>query len=143
MTPLFNTGFEFIGEYTVWLVGLSILSFIAGLILVPVFIARIPADYFSHPRRQRPTRSRHPLFHLALVGLKNLFGAALVMAGLLMLVTPGQGLLTLLIGLMIMNYPGKFALERWLVTRPHILPAINWLRTRYGLTPLLPPGRPE
>ncbi|MDT8386348.1 MAG: PGPGW domain-containing protein [Thiogranum sp.] len=143
MTPFFNTGFEFTGEYTVWLVGLSMLSFIAGLILVPVFIARIPADYFSRPRRQRPTRSRHPLVHLALAGLKNLFGAVLVMAGLLMLVTPGQGLLTLLIGLMIMNYPGKFALERWLVTRPRILPAINWLRTRSGQVPLLPPGSQE
>lgn len=143
MTPLFNTGFEFVGEYTVWLVGLSMLSFIAGLILVPVFIARIPADYFSRPRRHRANRSRHPLVRMALVSLKNLFGAALVMAGLLMLVTPGQGVLTLLIGLMIMNYPGKFTLERWLVTRPHILPAINWLRTRSGHAPLLPPGTPE
>ena len=53
-----------------------------------------------------------------------------------MLVLPGQGLLTLAAGLMIMNYPGKYALERWLITRPYVLPAINKLRSRYD-TPVL------
>ena len=53
-------------------------------------------------------------------------------------------LILLLVGLIIMNYPGKFELERWIILRPHVLPAINWLRTKYNHPPLLaPPGKRE
>jgi hypothetical protein len=54
----------------------------------------------------------------------------LVLLGLVMLVTPGQGILTLLSGLLLMNFPGKYRLEQWLVLRPGILRALNWLRRR-------------
>lgn len=64
-----------------------------------------------------------------------------MLAGLLMLFMPGQGLLTLLVGLTIMNYPGKHALERWLIERPYVMQAVNWLRAKYGQVPLLPPDR--
>ena len=53
-----------------------------------------------------------------------------------MLVLPGQGLLTILIGLAVMQFPGKFELERWLVTRKGVLEGINWLRQRSGRLPL-------
>ena len=76
---------------------------------------------------------------LVLTGVKNAIGAVFVIAGLIMLVFPGQGLLTLFVGLMIMNYPGKFALERWLIQRPYVLPAVNRLRERYGHPPLEDP----
>ena len=56
-----------------------------------------------------------------------------------MLFVPGQGLLTIIVGLTVMNYPGKFRLERWLVMRPRVLPALNWLRKRYGHPPLQDP----
>ena len=71
-----------------------------------------------------------------IMGVKNLLGLLLVLAGLVMLVTPGQGLITLLVGLMIMNYPGKYKLERWLVMRPKVLPAVNWLRAKFNHPPL-------
>jgi hypothetical protein len=79
------------------------------------------------------------MIRLALAGAKNLLGGILVLAGLIMLLTPGQGLLTLLAGLVIMNYPGKFALERWLITRPLVLPAVNRLRRRRSHPPLRAP----
>ena len=140
MASVFSVWSDFMDAYGVWLAGISLVSFVAGLMLVPVFIARIPPDYFSHPHRHLLSAdARHPLIRLLLAGLKNLLGAALAFAGLIMLFTPGQGLLTLLVGLMLMNYPGKFALERWFIARPHILPAINWLRTRHGHPPLMPP----
>ena len=78
---------------------------------------------------------------LVLANIKDMFSAAFVLAGLLMLFMPGQGLLTLLTGLMFMDYPGKFALERWLIERPRVLPAVNWLRVKYGHLPLNPPNR--
>jgi hypothetical protein len=67
--------------------------------------------------------------------LKNLLGLLLVVLGLIMLVTPGQGIVTLLIGLLLMNFPGKYHLERWLVLRPGVLKGLNWLRRRQGQLP--------
>ncbi|MCO6413402.1 MAG: hypothetical protein J5I92_11745 [Thiogranum sp.] len=142
MPEIITTAIGFFDQHAVWLVSISLACFIAGLALAPLLVIRIPADYFSHPQREPlATSARHPLIRLTLAGAKNLLGGVLVLAGLLMLVTPGQGLLTLLAGLVIMNYPGKFALERWLITRPRVLPAINWLRRRRGHPPLQAPRR--
>ena len=52
-----------------------------------------------------------------------------------MLFTPGQGILSILAGLLLMNFPGKFRLERWLVQRPGVLKSLNWLRARRGKAP--------
>ncbi|HEY9050831.1 MAG TPA: PGPGW domain-containing protein [Gammaproteobacteria bacterium] len=125
-----------LAPYAELLVGISLLSFIGSLLLVPILIIRIPADYFSHNRRP-PLESSHPIIRIGLRILKNMFGLFLVLSGLIMLITPGQGLLTLLAGMVIMNYPGKFRLERWLVTRFRLLPAMNWIRKRYNLPPLV------
>lgn len=132
---------EFLSNNAQWVVAISIATFVAGLVLVPVFITRIPADYFDYRRRHRlSATTQHPLTVLILTTLKNLLGGVLVILGLVMLVTPGQGLVTLLVGLMIMNYPGKYRLEYWLIRRPHVLPAVNWLRKKYGHPPLDPPN---
>ena len=52
-----------------------------------------------------------------------------------MLVTPGQGVLTIVVGMLLFDFPGKFRLERWLVTRPTVWRSINWLRERAGREP--------
>ena len=128
----------FLTEYAVWIMAASAISMIIGLLLLPVFITRIPVDYFSHPHRHYlSASSRHPVIRLLIAGIKNLLGMVFVVAGILMLFLPGQGLLTLFVGLIIMNYPGKFALERWLILRPYVFPAINWLRIKYDHPPLL------
>jgi hypothetical protein len=127
-------------EYAIWLVAGSLLTLVIGCVIGPWMILRLPADYFTYRRRQavRATR-RHPLVHLLMTSTKNLIGAILVVAGLCLFFLPGQGLITLLAGLVVMNYPGKFRLERWLVLRPRVLPALNWLRRRYGREPLQEP----
>jgi hypothetical protein len=60
----------------------------------------------------------------------------LILLGLLMLVLPGQGLVTLLVGLMVLDFRGKRALEQRLVARPGVLRFINGLRSRAGRAPL-------
>ena len=121
-----------------WFALFSIVGFVIGIMLVPVLVSWIPPDYFSHRKRHVIDR-RFPITSLVFLAVKNLIGAVLVFLGLLLLFLPGQGILTLLLGLMIMNYPGKFALERWLVMRPKVLPAINWLRERRDHLPLIDP----
>ena len=136
-TSLMNDWAAVIAANVGLLIIVSAISFVIGVVLLPVFVTRIPADYFSHPnRRHLSADSRHPLMRLLIMGVKNLLGLLLVLAGLVMLVTPGQGLITLLVGLMIMNYPGKYKLERWLVMRPKVLPAVNWLRAKFNHPPL-------
>jgi hypothetical protein len=135
---------DFVAEHSAWLVTGSLSSMLVGAVLVPALILRIPADYFRHPRREVVSAiGGHPLARVLLAGIKNFVGAIFLVAGLALLFLPGQGLLTLLAGLVIMNYPGKFAFERWLIRRPHVLPALNWLRRRYGRAPLLDPGGEE
>ena len=138
-TPTFLMSlFEFITDHIEWLIAFSLISAVLTLALVPVLITKIPADYFSH-RHRLPIRKRHPLISLTIKALKNILGAVFLLIGFVLLFLPGQGLILIFVGLMIMNYPGKYALERWLIQRRGVLPTLNALRVRYGKPPLLPP----
>ncbi len=129
---------SFVAEHARELVAFSIATLVMTFVLLPFFLVRLPEDYFVAGHRPRPL-SRFLIIHLMLTALKNLFGLAFVVLGILLLFVPGQGLLTIIVGLTVMNYPGKFRLERWLAMRPRVLPALNWLRERYGYPPFLDP----
>ena len=119
-----------------WASGLSLLAAIATILAVPWVVTRLPRDYFARDDRVVWRASfSHPLIVLVIGALKNLLGLLLIILGLIMLVTPGQGILTLLIGLLLMNFPGKYQLERWLVLRPGVLRGLNWLREKQGHEP--------
>ncbi len=121
-----------------WLLLISIGSFVATIVAVPMLLIRIPADYFAHDKRHPLTRTRqHIAVRILLVLVKNALGAILILIGLLLLLTPGQGILTMLVGLMLMNYPGKYRLERWLISRPAVYSSVNWLRQRAHREPLI------
>jgi hypothetical protein len=127
------------------LVGLGIFSvacFVASLVGIPFLIARVDSDYFLHPHPLRPPGGWTPWRALRSIA-KNLVGLLLVLAGLLMLVLPGQGVLTLLVGVLLMDFPGKFALQQWLVRRRSVLRALNWMRRRAGKPPLRVDGSQE
>jgi hypothetical protein len=114
--------------------------FVGSLLSLPFLLARIPEDYFTDPQRHAARlKSLHPVVYLSLRLLKNLLGWVLVLAGILMLVLPGQGILTIIMGLVLSDFPGKFALERRLASDRRILCGINWIRRRSGHTPIVPP----
>lgn len=122
-----------------WLTAASVVVFFASLVIVPAVIIRLPDDYFLHRRRAgraNPWAAHHPIARASLRVAKNLVGCVLALAGLLMLVLPGQGLLTLAIGILMLDFPGKYRLERWFVSRPAVRRPINWLRARAGRPPL-------
>ena len=70
--------------------------------------------------------------HYILLSMKNMLGFIFIIAGIAMLVLPGQGLLTLMIGLMVMDFPGKYRFEKWLISKSAILSSINWIRHKAG-----------
>ena len=124
-----------------WASGLSLVGLVGTLIGVPWVVARLPHDYFNQPHRAVWRLSmEEPWYALLLGAVKNVLGALLVLLGLVMIVTPGQGLLTLLVGLLLMNFPGKYQLERWLVCRRGVMRALNWLRKRKGQPHFDPPA---
>ena len=114
-----------------WIWILSMVAFVASLIVVPLLAIRIPADYFKAGKRKPDRlRAQHPVMRLVGLGLKNLLGILFVLVGIAMLVLPGQGVLTILIGIMMINFPGKYALERRIVRQPNVLRVINWMRAK-------------
>lgn len=127
-------------EALLWSGVLSLVAVVATLIGAPWVIGRLPAGYFVRERRESWRRlGGEPLIAQVLALVKNAVGLLLVLLGLIMLITPGQGILNLLAGLLLMNFPGKYRLERWLVSRPGVLPALDWLRERRGEPPFEPP----
>ena len=120
-----------------WLAVVSGVMFIGTLLLLPFLAARIPDDYFLHRKRRRgPWDNQSPVLRLVLVALKNLLGVVLVLVGVGMLFTPGQGVLTIFIGVLLLDFPGKFTLERWLISKRPVRRAVNWMRARSGRPPL-------
>jgi hypothetical protein len=111
--------FDWLGGHEIvlgWLFAISVLMFVGSLIAIPWLVIQIPADYFTHRRSLSDRwRQRHPLLRWTLLVTKNLCGVVLVLAGIAMLVLPGQGILTILVGLVCLDFPGKFALEYKLV----------------------------
>lgn len=120
------------------LTAFSLLTFAASLVGVPFFLSRLPSDYFS--RRERAAlgipEGPRPALHIVLRVLRNLLGLLLILLGVAMLVLPGQGLLTLLIGALLVDFPGKRRFERWVIAKPRVIRALNALRRRAGKPPI-------
>ena len=123
-----------------WLFVGSALMVVLGVLLVPVVIARLPADHFVRPGpRPGSFPDRHPAVRVLLLGLKNTLGVVLVLAGVAMLVLPGQGILTILLGLAFVDLPGKQKAEVWILRQRPVRKAIDWIRKRAHQPPLLLP----
>lgn len=127
-------------ELAPWLTLISVLMAVASMLAVPWLVVRIPADYFIAPRYEHPTRG-HKGWTIWL--LRNVAGCTLIALGILMLVLPGQGVLTILIGVAVSALPFKYRLERWLVSKPRVLAALNWIRRRYHKPPLAAPRQED
>jgi hypothetical protein len=112
--------------------GFSIVAVAATVVLVPRYVAGLPPDFLqAGSRAQRGS--------VALRVLRNLLGVVLALLGVAMLLLPGQGLITLLVGLLLVDFPGKQKLIQRVLGRPRILAAVNKLRSRHGAPPLKAP----
>ena len=117
---------------------ISIAMFVLTLLIVPIVVVKMPENYFTDQNRHKSRWAHlHPVLRYALIALKNLAGLILLVMGILMLVLPGQGLLTIFFGVALMDFPGKFAIERRFVSHPKVLNSINWIRKKANRKPLL------
>ncbi len=119
---------------------LTVATAIISLAAVTVVIARLPEDYFTNPAAQRPIE-RHPVLYVLLILFRNAVGWLLVGLGIILSLpgVPGQGLLTILIGMLLIDFPRKKRVLRWLLTRRGVWEGINRLRQRCGRPPLRSP----
>ena len=118
------------------LAAVSVATFFTTLLLVPVILIRLPSDYFEYRRRKSRTEDHRSFVTILATVSKNILGFIFVVAGIAMLILPGQGILTILVGLMLINFPGKYRLEQWLVSRGSVIRSINWIRAKAHKPPL-------
>lgn len=110
----------------------SALTFVVSLVVASWALCRLPVDYLLLDPGHAPRTG-------FLQWLRNSVGAVLLLLGVAMLVLPGQGLLTMLAGLSLMDFRGKRRLESRLMLRPRVFAAINRFRLRSGQPCLLSP----
>ncbi len=101
-------------------------------------IVRLPHDYFREDRRAPVSAGPRPVLRTVLRVLKNLAGAVVVLIGIVQSVpgVPGQGILTILIGVMLLEFPGKYKIERRIIGIRRVRGFVDRLRTRFGRRPL-------
>ncbi|MFI5401855.1 MAG: PGPGW domain-containing protein, partial [Planctomycetota bacterium] len=136
--PAMKEWFEEHGWLVWWMTGFSIGTIVLTVLLLPLFVSRIPADYFV--RKELPPeswRGRHPLIRWTLRAVKNALGAALVLVGIPLVPLPGPGFVTILAGLALVDFPGKRRLELRVLRVGGVLEAANWVRSRAGRPPLV------
>ena len=109
-------------QYLLWGTLLFATSFVVSAAVVIVVLAKLPAAYFLERPQRQLWIDQHPAVRLILHLLKNLLGLGLVAAGCLLSLpgVPGQGILTIVIGIMLLDFPGKHRWERKIVSQPRI-----------------------
>jgi hypothetical protein len=138
--------FDFLSDFFLsitWrkvLIGVSIflVSFFANLGIVSLILVKLPADHFSKGRKTKFWAGPRPWLHATKVIGKNIAGILLVALGIVLSLpgVPGQGLLTVLLGIMLLDFPGRDRVEQKLLSKPSIVNTINKLRGRFGKKPL-------
>jgi hypothetical protein len=113
-------------------VGLFVITFVGSILLLRFLVIRLPADYFSE------SASREQRHWMVQVG-KNLLGVLLIALGVVLSLPglPGQGVMTIVIGLMLVDFPGKRRLMQWLLSHRKLLDPVNRLRHRHGQAPFV------
>ena len=123
-----------------WFVVISLVTFVVSAVALPWLLTQLPENYFDKTTQAvHPPWPRNRVLYWAWRLLKNLLGVFLLLAGIVMLFTPGQGILTIMAGLWLMDLPGKRRCERYLIHRPQVLVSVNWIRQKAGHVPLRAP----
>jgi hypothetical protein len=113
-------------------------TFALSLAIVSLIVVKLPPDYFRRSGDHHFLADKPKWIRLAAIVGKNLLGAILVIVGVILSIpgVPGQGILTILLGIMLLDFPGKHRLEYKIVSKPKVRDAIDRLRLKFGKPPL-------
>jgi hypothetical protein len=120
-------------DYITLIVTASALIFVISLIFTPFLVSKIPHDYFTNAKYHK-LEIEHFGHIVAVVG-RSALGLALVFLGFVMLFTPGQGILAIIVGLFLMEFPGKKRLECKIIQNEVTFKALNWMRKKFKQPP--------
>ena len=119
-----------------WLGLLSMTTFLISVLLIPFLVSRASTDYFlTHSQLVQQRHKHHPAKALLIKIIRNGLGLLLCLAGLLMLFLPGQGLLTILIGVSLLDFSWRHKALGVLIHRKAVQKALNWIRRKTGHSP--------
>ena len=117
---------------------------IAYFIVISYIITQMDKRYFIRKKNAGDDVSEKP--HLTSMNssviyvvniVKIIIGVCLLLCGVVMLVLPGQGLLTILIGLSLVPFPGKNKIEQDLLSRKSVRSSLNWIRMKANKDPFI------
>ena len=108
---------------------------------IPFAIVRLPEDYLVNDGQAGWLDKQPAVVRWGLRIFKNLLGVVLVILGIVMLVLPGQGILSIVLGLSLVDFPGRHALQCKLIRRPKVIDSINWIRRKFHRPSLILPDR--
>ena len=120
-------------------VGVFLFSLAVSFAAIAVVMVKIPANYFSSHYVQDFLPGSPWVVRWGAVIAKNVFGVFLVALGIILSLpgVPGQGILTILLGLIMLDIPGKRPIEARIIKRPSVLSAVNNLRAKFSKPPLI------
>jgi hypothetical protein len=120
-------------------VGFALVTTAFGVAMVVL----IPADHFQSRRPEPASWWRaEPVLRWSGLLIKNAVGVVFVALGAVMALplVPGPGLVFILLGVSVLDFPGKRNLERKLLGVPSVIRFLNGVRVRFGRSPLLMDG---
>jgi hypothetical protein len=112
----------------------SFVLFLVSLIVVPIIIINLPADHFiqSRKKKKKITSVYRAVFHF----FKNLLGIFFLALGVILLILPGPGWLTILVGVALLDFPFKHKLEMKILSLPLLRKTIDRYRLKHNKAPL-------
>lgn len=126
-------------DVLLWISVGSGITLVVSAIALPFVIVTLPTDYLINDQRKTWLDTQPAVVRASLRVVKNLFGAVLVVLGLIMLFLPGQGLLAIALGMSLVDFPGRRSLQCKLIRRPKVIGTINWIRKKFHRHPLAAP----
>jgi len=133
---MLETLIQYLDQYEELFIMIGVTSaavFVLTLLLTPYLLGLMPVDYFSS-KREHAIEIKSVWDFVKFI-LTTVIGIFLVLAGIIMLVTPGQGVISILLGLFLMEFPGKRTLELKFINHTPTYKTLNWLRRKAGKPP--------
>ena len=113
-----------------WAGIVSVFLFFLSLFLLRYVILRMPEDYFI----TASSISKNPQKIIVRVA-KNAVGFLLTICGIILLFTPGQGMITILIGLCLIDLAIVNQFKKKIINNSKVQKALNWIRTKKSVKP--------